>query len=485
MTLYCNYHPSQFAAYQCPKCGVNLCSNCIIRRKYEQYGQTKNVFICPKCNVYAKELSITNAIEPFWTRLPKFFKYPLSPKPIIMIFIISVLSSFFMGKNIVSALIQFACFGVVLTYSYSVLASTANGNLKPPLISLNTISDDFGIVFKQYAIYLIIALISIQLSIKISLFLGLTFLAISLLLLPAMIIMLAVTKSFFAAIMPQVFIRLAWRIGWPYLALCFFLMTLASAPVAILSLIWNVIPKNIVNFFVTFFSSYYMIVSYHLMGYILFQYHEQVGYKIDYDRNDEPIADSKTSIKATASINGRSENEMLNRINILIKEGNFDDAISLIREETHGKISDPIIAERYFNLLQLKKMKPELIEYGRNYIQFLSNTNQKDKLCEVYLLCKSIDENFINNDAACLYITAKALNEKNNHFEAKQAFERFIALDENHVMVPNAQFFIAKILNEKLNEPLKAIDIINNLIKKYPFHENTAYIQSYLRQIKT
>jgi tetratricopeptide (TPR) repeat protein len=300
-----------------------------------------------------------------------------------------------------------------------------------------------------------------------------------------MIIMLAVTKSFFAAIMPQVFIRLAWRIGWPYLALCFFLMTLASAPVAILSLIWNVIPKNIVNFFVTFFSSYYMIVSYHLMGYILFQYHEQVGYKIDYDRNDEPIADSKTSIKATASINGRSENEMLNRINILIKEGNFDDAISLIREETHGKISDPIIAERYFNLLQLKKMKPELIEYGRNYIQFLSNTNQKDKLCEVYLLCKSIDENFINNDAACLYITAKALNEKNNHFEAKQAFERFIALDENHVMVPNAQFFIAKILNEKLNEPLKAIDIINNLIKKYPFHENTAYIQSYLRQIKT
>jgi len=294
-----------------------------------------------------------------------------------------------------------------------------------------------------------------------------------------------VTKSFFSAIMPQVFIRLAWRIGWPYLTLCFFLMTLAFAPIAIVSLIWNVIPKNIVNFFVTFFSSYYMIVSYHLMGYILFQYHEQVGYKIDYSRNDEPIADSKTSIKATSSINGRRENELLNRINILIKDGNLDDAISLIREETQGKISDPIIAERYFNLLQLKKMKPELIEYGRNYIQLLSNTNQKDKLCEVYLLCKSIDENFITNDAACLYIAAKVLNEKNNHLEAKQAFERFIAIDENHVMVPIAHFFIAKILNEKLNEPLKAIDIINNLIKKYPFHENTSYIQSYLRQIKT
>lgn len=485
MTVHCNYHPSKFAAYQCPKCGVNFCSDCIIRRKIEQYGKAKNVFLCPKCNVYAKELSITNAIEPFWTRLPKFFTYPLSPKPLLLIFIISLISSFFMGNDIISALIQFACFGVILTYSYSALEGTVNGNLKPPSINLSTISDDFGIVFKQFAIYFAIILVSVTVSIKISIFLGVTFFFISLLLLPAMIIMLAVSKSFFAAIMPQIFIRVAWRIGWPYLALCFFLLILLSAPAVILSLIWNIIPKNIVNFFVTFFSSYYMIISYHLMGYFLFQYHERVAYKINYQRNDEPLADSRKQIKTAIPVNGFGENELLNRINVLIKDGNLDGAISLIREETRGNINDPIIAERYFNLLQLKKMNPELIEYGKNYIQFLSKTNQKDKLCEVYLLCKSIDENFINNDASCLYITAKMLNEKNNHLEAKQAFERFIAIDENNAMVPNAQFFIAKILNEKLNDPLKATDIINGLIKKHPFHENTAYIQSYLRQIKT
>ncbi|HES59775.1 MAG TPA: hypothetical protein ENO18_05015 [Caldithrix sp.] len=210
-----------------------------------------------------------------------------------------------------------------------------------------------------------------------------------------------------------------------------------------------------------------------------------MAYKINYQRNDEPLEDSKKQIKTAIPVNGLVDNELLNRINVLIKDGNLDGAISLIREETRGNINDPIIAGRYFNLLQLRKMNPELIEYGRNYIQLLSKINQKDKLCEVYLLCKSIDENFINNDASCLYITAKMLNEKNNHLEAKQAFERFIAIDENHAMVPNAQFFIAKILNEKLNEPLKAVDIINGLIKKHPFHENTAYIQSYLRQIKT
>jgi len=50
-------------------------------------------------------------------------------------------------------------------------------------------------------------------------------------------------------------------------------------------------------------------------------------------------------------------------------------------------------------------------------------------------------------------------------------------------MIPNAYFFTAKLLHEKLNNGRQASRILQHLISKYPFHENTAFVQSYLRQI--
>jgi tetratricopeptide (TPR) repeat protein len=361
-----------------------------------------------------------------------------------------------------------------------VLTTTVHGNFKAPEINMELINNNSGVIFKQLVIFLLVGGIFHELS-KISSLLAGLFSLLSWLLLPAIIIILAETKSILAAINPQVIVRLAWRIGSPYLLMFLFLFTLASAPGFIAGLIGKFIPQYISILLVAILTFYYMLVAYHLMGYVLFQYHEKVGYEIDYA--GEPVNIPKTLIDNASITNKRLNDELLIRLNILAKEGNVDKAIALIREETQGNITDPIIAERYFNLLQIKQMNPELLEHGRNYIQLLIKTNQKEKLCEVYLTCKFIGENFIT-DAGSLYIIAKALNEKNNHAEAKQAFERFIAMDDKHPLVPNASFFIAKILNEKFHEPQKASEIIKSIINKYPFHENTAYVQTYLKQIK-
>jgi len=53
-------------------------------------------------------------------------------------------------------LIRFAIWAVILKYSFAALKSTANGKLIPPKVNLQTISDDFEVVFKQIGIYVII-----------------------------------------------------------------------------------------------------------------------------------------------------------------------------------------------------------------------------------------------------------------------------------------------------------------------------------------
>ena len=79
------------------------------------------------------------------------------------------------------------------------------------------------------------------------------------------------------------------------------------------------------------------------MGYVIFQYHEEIGYEVDLDEEEASL--DKTTPERNV------ENELLNKIDILVKEGKLDEAISLIKDETGGVIFDLNLAERYFNLL--------------------------------------------------------------------------------------------------------------------------------------
>jgi len=72
----------------------------------------------------------------------------------------------------------------------------------------------------------------------------------------------------------------------------------------------------------SFAKSYYTIISYHLMGYVILQYHEQIGYKVDYDDYKDPSA------KADEPVEDEPDAAILKEVNLLIQEGKLDEAIS-------------------------------------------------------------------------------------------------------------------------------------------------------------
>jgi tetratricopeptide (TPR) repeat protein len=493
MSINCNYHPGIPAAHTCPKCKANFCSTCIIKRKSDYYGMTKDVFLCPRCNVYTEKLSFTHSIKPFWKRFPQIFRYPLKLQPMILIVILSLIQSLFMSIFFFGAIIQFICFGIILTYANIVLEDSSQGNLKTPAFDLMAINENFTIVYKQIGIYIVLfaapytvyKIVYPILGPQISTVAFSLLITASFFLLPAMLIMLAVTKSFFAAILPNVFIRLAWRIGWPYLALCFFLLILLSAPVMIVGFTEKILPDSIRYILGTALSYYYMIVSYHLMGYILFQYHEQVGYEVIYN-GEEETPEEKPRPRPDRKNAGTSEplnNELLSRLNILVKDGEHDAAIKLIQEETKGFPTDLLVAERYFNLLRIKQRREELTAFGNHYIRLLIKGNDKRKICEVYLECAAIHEDFFNGDANTLFVMAKALNQMKHFSEAFKLFQKFIGMYPDDPMAPNAYFFLAMLYNEQFSDPDKASEILRYLKEKYPFHENSSFVDNYSRKV--
>ncbi len=383
-------------------------------------------------------------------------------------------ASFFVESSLFNGLMQFVFWAIMLKYSYAALASTANGNLRPPPVNMSTISDDFEIVFKQIGIFMILGYVFYIVTSDFGMILGILLLLIAMLMLPAMIITLAVTKSLFAAVYPPVFFAIAWRIKGPYLLMYLFLLLLLGAPSALIDLLIPFIPKPLVLPLVALAGNYYTMVAYHPMGYVMFQYHEQVGYEIIYEGD----AFSKTG----NVVDGPEESEWLKTVDILIKEGNYDQALEVMEQENAYASSDLKTADRYYFLLSMQQNHEKRLRYALDYLDILVKNKQAAKAADVYLQCRALDGNFQPAPAA-FYAVGLALNDQGQHQESVSALAEFTDRHTDSPFLQNALFMMAKIHHEKLNDRQTASEILTNLIDNYPFHDITAFAKTYLKRL--
>jgi hypothetical protein len=234
MKEFCHLHPTEPAQWHCDRCHFDYCSGCIEVRAMDGYAPGRKMYMCPKCNVEVEWLGVKNVIEPFWKRLPLFFLYPFHYRPLGLILVLAFLQHLFSGAGLITALLSIGLWGLLIKYCYESLKLTARGNLAPPGINQQTLADDFGIVFKQYAIYIVIGILFGLLSRFLTPFVGIFFLVLAIVFLPSMIMLLITTNSVIHALNPMLFVPLATRIGWGYLAMCFFLVLLLLAPATLL-----------------------------------------------------------------------------------------------------------------------------------------------------------------------------------------------------------------------------------------------------------
>jgi len=85
MTISCKNHPTQAAQWQCDRCLENTCPQCVDRREKGYQFPNEFLYFCSKCNVEVRWLGAGNIVGPFWKRLPRFFTYPLHPRPLILL----------------------------------------------------------------------------------------------------------------------------------------------------------------------------------------------------------------------------------------------------------------------------------------------------------------------------------------------------------------------------------------------------------------
>lgn len=455
-----------------------LCPQCIARREQGDHLQRQYIHLCPKCSVEAVWLGAGNIVAPFWRRLPRFFTYPLHPRPLTLVAVFCIVAA--MAGNdpgLFGFLLAGLSYCVMLLYSFAALRGTANGDLTPPPLNRDTLFGDVGLVVKQLGIYVILALVFFLSTAQMGIFVGGVVLVVALLGLPAMVILLVTTGSLLQAVNPLMFVPLAVRIGWGYLLMYLFLILLGGAPQALAGRIVAVIPAGMMPWLATAAKFYYMLISYHLMGYVLLQYHMDIGYTID----QENFRESDAAVAVPQALTG--DEKILQDVGLMLRSGDVEDAIAQIQR--HGA-SDAMqsleLSTLYMKMLRLKKMGKAMAAHLPVHLGLLATENRKQEALSLYLspMAQKSDPAL---PPETRFKMAGWLNETGRTKAALAAYERVAEDAEDGVLPPKAQFRMAQILNDRLMRPDRARDILEDAITRFPDSDMVGQMRAYLTHL--
>jgi hypothetical protein len=480
MSDCCSYHPTQPAWWTCPNCGKFLCPQCIARRKGGYLGN-QSLYFCLKCNMPVTQLNIADAIEPFWKRLHKFFTYPFtSVQTIAMIFGLALLSTLLDGAGLFGAILSFIPWAFMVKYAYEALRYTAEAKFIPPPLSSRVLNENFGIVLKQIALFIMLSVIFGLFVASLHPVFWVIFGLAVLVGLPAMIIILAINDDLFQAINPVYFLGMAARIGWGYLLLFFFLFLLFSAPGALGYAVIQHMPDGLQMFLWMAAKNYYTLVSYHLMGYVILQYHERLGYHVDIDTligSTFPSGLAQDGQDAATA----ADAALLDEIGRFSQEGDLQGAVAMIEQRTRLDIENLDVSDRYMQLLKMCRREQAYFDYAPRHLELLVKAGEKPRALALYL--EGMQTGALAASAAALFKIGNWFNEKG---EAKSALQAFNLLTKTHprdALIPKAYCRAAQLLHEKLKNTEKAKKILTALIARYPDHEISAFARNYLSRL--
>lgn len=418
----CQFHPIVAATKSCDACQASYCDDCSDESPTFRDADAENV--CFVCGGSMQSLKTANAVEPFWRRLGDVYKYPLEVQSLTVISITSFLSALLIN----SWLLQLLPLAAITLYGFACLRETAGGKLQAPDVekcfegSLNPIIYVFlAIIFALFVTGVVGALLGVAFAALLSgLFIGI---------LPAAIMVIAITERLLPALNIGRLMGVVQATGSSYFIMLLFLIIMMSS-VALLSSVLGVEKPSFGNVFLqAVVSNYYLVVEYHLLGYLVFQHHQELGFK--------------TKTHRSKTLRRTDEQRDLAKLDVLIKVGDYESAKELAVRILSTSNASAMQWDRTFRLMCAGRSTKELSSFWPKYARKLEGENRADTMADAYVECKKrLPELVIKSETMRLTL-AESLFDLGRYNYVAEMLNSFHTQSQDHAMVDRALVLLA------------------------------------------
>lgn len=403
------------------------------------------------------------APKPLRERWPQILRYPLQPAALATVVALA-LAHLLVYLPVVGLFLDLIVWVALFKYSFEVLRLTANGSDSAPEIALS-VSDSIGI----YAVLLLIV-IEVVLHL-VGMWLGtIAQLAIGLVLmfaLPAMLMILALEEGIARALNPIAWLLIAARIGNAYYLLVGFFFAALLVQSVVATFVNSVVPFLIAAPVVYCVVNYLMLANFHLIGSIVHEHSDELGYTGHLQLSDEvPYTDPSRTILDAARTRAAT--------------GDTQGAAALLRDELREHPEMLPLHDEYRHWLSQNDDKSELVKHGKEYIPALLAREQDRRAIEVARECQIADSTFALDQAEDITRLAHAAADAGQTQVAMGLLAGFHKRFRNHPDIGRNYLLAAKLWAERMNKQMQARAMLNQIKVTMPQDPIIPEVNAYL-----
>lgn len=462
----CHYHPGEPAKWHCGECQLHYCARCM-----PDADSRRQRAYCPHCSKAMRYLGAATEVVPFWHRIGAFFRYPFHTDP-LMVIAICTLVPVVAPANLIGLAVWVVLALALFKYTYAVINHTAEGHLKPPPVSVAFTGSGFSIVLLQFLVFFLMAGLigaAAMLGGPILMMLATAFVILAL---PASIMVLAMERSVGPAVNPLNLAVLISRIGMPYFLLYGYLILLTLASGAAQDFAITHFPRWAAQPLAGFLNSTFTLMLFHMLGYLLFQYQEELGFASDIQDEDEGQdthqRDRSTRFDADLDMN--------------LKDGNYDRAQSLLTEALKKDRDNPVRLEQLYRLLTARNDTAELYRYHPRLLGWLASRRDAGGLEQMVRTLRKVEPDFQLDDPQLTVACAEVLYRGGHCRSALTLIRDFHKRFPDSDQLAPAYLLAAQALANGLQQWDKAIAFLTFIKKRCTGHPLHAQIDTWLDQ---
>lgn len=401
----------------------------------------------------------SSRVPPVWERLPQIFGYPFKPACLTTLGLAALLYAIGMLVPLLGLILVIVAWVVLYKFAYDALEATARGWMTPPEIQRKSNS---WVLVKTFGLFVLLGVAVTGIAIVTGSMVLMAATALFIVAaLPAAIITLAMSNSLMAALNPATWIRVMRSVGLPYFIASLLLLMLSISQGMAESMVAGVFGPNLLGQVGVFLiGGYFLVASFHLMGYLVYQHHDSLGVEQEVSAADRARAANPDLTALLQEVEG------------LVADGNVDDAIDRLQREFRQSGLQPQEHERYRKLLRLQGRTEDLLAHSRAYIStLLYGLEQPKKAMRIAEEALRLDTNFQPEDPKQVRDLARLADQYEHHDLVLRLTSPFGKENPKHPHLPENYYLGAKALFEGRGDEQKALKILRQLQKHFPEHE--------------